>query len=99
MATLLQFIQQLGNWPLEADGDIPVTIFARKPWTAGSEVVLAPLTAELAIPQELLDRGYDYFMEVFQAIDVLEDAGFFTVTDSNADSCCRRLIEYRTNGA
>jgi hypothetical protein len=46
-------------------------ICARKPWSASSDAVITKPTEQLGVPSTLRSDGYEYFLEVFVARDVL----------------------------
>ena len=51
-------------------------ICARRPWGPASEARLVPFPDDLRIPDEIKAAGFEYFLEVSTALDVLE--GFLT---------------------
>lgn len=64
---------KLGNLLDQIDSlDEDHCIFATKPWTSESEADVCPLGAKGEPPPELLSKGYDYFLEVHIAKEVLE---------------------------
>lgn len=50
-------------------------IFAKKPWTLGSEAEVGPLDSDLRVPKVIVDRGFVYFLEANVAREVLEVFG------------------------
>jgi hypothetical protein len=60
-----QILDQLEQW---ADEKV---IFAGKPWSQASEAELGELDASYRVPQSVLDRGLEYFLEVAVAKEVL----------------------------
>jgi len=50
-------------------------VFARKPWLLDSDAVIGKLDARLCVPAEIRSMGFDYFMEVNVAVEVLEVFG------------------------
>lgn len=38
-------------------------IFSKKPWGAEAEALIAKLNQNLGVPEELKQRGFDYFLE------------------------------------
>jgi hypothetical protein len=51
------------------------TILARKPWTLESDAEVVSLDAEFRIPEAERQLGFDYFLEISVAIEVLEVFG------------------------
>ncbi len=49
-----------------------LVICARRPWTAESECVVVPEDENYALPQGVLDGGFERFLEATTAIEVLE---------------------------
>lgn len=53
--------------------DDEMCIFAKKPWSLDSEAIVGRLEGnEFRIPQDFLDEGFEYFLEVHVAKEVLE---------------------------
>ena len=51
-------------------------IFARRPWTLDTEAEIGTLEGEnLSVPQEVRNRGFEYFLDVSVAQEVLEVFG------------------------
>ncbi|MDC7789668.1 hypothetical protein PQJ75_08950 [Rhodoplanes sp. TEM] len=50
-------------------------IFAKKPWTATSAAITAALEEDSKPPEDLLEKGYSYFLEVHAAKEALEAFG------------------------
>jgi hypothetical protein len=71
-------------------------IFARKPWLPSTEATVAPLAENFEVPASMSSRGFEYFLEVHVAKEVLE------VLD-NRRSCkdaeLKLLIFYAENDA
>lgn len=57
-------------------------ICARRPWTGESEVVLVPFPEDLRIPASVKERGFEYFLEVSTANEILE--GFLRFSPTSA---------------
>lgn len=73
------------------------TIYAQKPWNCESEVEVFTEPQDGAAPKDLSD-GYEYFLEVFIAQEVIPDLSH--VEPSLTLECwCIRLIEYAENDA
>jgi hypothetical protein len=47
-------------------------ICARRPWGPASEVRLVPFPEDLRIPEEVKEAGFEYFLEVSTALEILE---------------------------
>jgi hypothetical protein len=76
-----------------SDDDV---IFARRPWNPDSEAVVGRLDDGLGVPKSMTDQGFDYFLGVYFAQEVLEDFG------SKCDSAAERrdlIIHYAENDA
>lgn len=50
-------------------------IFARKPWSTDTLAVVGSLTDDFRVPAEMADEGFEYFLEVDIATEVLEVFG------------------------
>jgi hypothetical protein len=50
-------------------------IFAKRPWQLDSEALIGLLAENLGVPKAIEDRGFDYFLEVPVANEVLEVFG------------------------
>jgi hypothetical protein len=48
-------------------------IYARRPWNRDAESKLVPFPDDLQIPQSVLAEGFEYFLEVSTAREILED--------------------------
>ena len=75
------------------DGDLE-TIFVRRPWAPESDAIVAPLTEDGRVPPTVSAAGFEYFLEIPVAREVLE----FWSNPSALDRC-NRLIEYAINDA
>lgn len=71
-------------------------IFARKPWSATSEAVTAPLGENFQVPSDVVALGLDYFLEVHIAREVLE---VFGDRPASSEEKLRLLIFYAENDA
>jgi hypothetical protein len=61
-------------------------ICMKKPWGKDAEVILVMPTEELAVPQNIKDEGYYYFIEIGLAKDILTSlADKHLVLDSQVD--------------
>lgn len=47
-------------------------ICVRRPWSREAESLLVPYPEDLRIPAEVLTQGFEYFLEVSTACEVLE---------------------------
>jgi len=63
---LHQVISQLAELPEDT------FICAKRPWTPDSEVRLVPYPDDLRIPDEVRAEGFEYFLEVTTALEILE---------------------------
>ena len=74
------------------------TIYAKKPWSLESDAVIEDDPENCLVPPHLAEQGYDYFIEVFIALEF--DEGVKQMTPSpTIDQRCQRLIEYATYDA
>lgn len=63
---LSEVINQLSTLPTET------YICVRRPWSHDSEAVLVPFPPDLRIPTQVHESGFEYFLEVETAIEILE---------------------------
>ena len=63
---LTEVINQLSALPSET------YICVRRPWNRDSDAVLVPFPPDLRIPTEVQERGFEYFLEVSTANEILE---------------------------
>jgi hypothetical protein len=49
--------------------DDSLTIVAKRPWNADSEARLISMTDDGRVPSDVLRDGFEYFLEVFIALD------------------------------
>lgn len=71
-------------------------IFARKPWRPESEVVVGELDSTYRPPRSIVERGFDYFMEVSTVNEVLEVLATRSATPQER---CRLVLYYAENDA
>lgn len=71
-------------------------IFARKPWPADSEAVTALLGEKHEVPSDITTLGFEYFLKVHVAKEVLEVLSGRKVSK---DEKLRLLIFYAENDA
>ena len=91
--TLIEAIRDLASLDEEH------TIYAAKPWTPDSEVVLAEEPESGGLPEEAKRRGVKYFLEVFIAREVLDGWLENLKTQPSLEEKCKRIIEYAINDA
>lgn len=63
---LTEVIGQLSTLPSET------YICVRRPWNQDSEAVLVPFPPDLRIPAAVQESGFEYFLEVSTANEILE---------------------------
>ena len=63
---LIDAISQLKELPEET------FICVRRPWGHDADTLLVPFTEDLRIPSEVLAQGFEYYLEVSTAHEVLE---------------------------
>lgn len=71
-------------------------IFARKPWRTDALAIVALLTDDFRIPAEMTDEGFEYFLEVHVAKDVLK---VFENRQPTPQECRDLLLYYAENDA
>lgn len=90
---LTDVINQLDN--LDSDD----TIYAKKPWTPDTEVVIATEPDDGGLPDQAAKINAEYFIEIFLAKEFLEGwLSSFYQKPSIKDQCLR-LIQYAENDA
>ena len=67
-------------------------LFVKKEWTPQSEAAVFRLTSEHRAPPEATAGGYDYFLEVPTAREVVE--WFSSRPDATLEEKTQRLIHY-----
>lgn len=82
-----------------AEFDSEDTIYAREPWTADAEAVVAREPDEGGLPPEASQAGMKYFLEISIAQDVVEDWRKSSAGRSTPSPVCQRVIEYAVNDA
>ena len=93
MMTLLIVVRDLDSLD---DGS---TIYASDPWTAHSQVVVAPELDSAGLPFDAQKLGLKYFLEVFLAKEFLESWVANLSRESTIDEKCARLIQYAVTDA
>ena len=71
-------------------------ICARRPWGPRSEVQLVPFPDDLRIPDEVKAAGFEYFLEVSTALEVLEG---FLMDKRTPEQVTSFVIYYAENDA
>ena len=77
-----------------ADIDPEMTIYAVEPWTGKSRAVVAMEPEEGGLPEEAVSAGAAYFLEVFLALDFLDDWRASLDHEPSDGESCERLIQY-----
>jgi len=75
------------------------TIYARKPWTAQSEAVVAREPDAGGLPAKAEQTGMAYFLEVAIAQEVIENLVALRPHPQTLSMICHRLIDYAGNDA
>ena len=86
----LEVIAKLNDLPDET------FICARRPWTHDSETKLIPFPEDLRIPEEVKSEGYEYFLEVSTAKEILEG---FLERKPSLEQIADFIIYYAENDA
>lgn len=79
--------------------DQDATIYAAKPWNAQSFAVVALEPESGGLPELASVSGFEYFLEVFIATEVLADWEASLGRVPTDHERCERLIEYAVNDA
>jgi hypothetical protein len=85
--------------------DIDDTIYAREPWTEGSDAMVAtePQPEDWEAgglpPPEATEAGLSYFLEINLAMELVEDWIEYLDADPGASAICERVIQYAINDA
>jgi hypothetical protein len=87
--TLVDVIGNLSSYDKE------LTIYATRPWSCDSKVILAYEPAEGGLPPEAKDNGYAYFLEVFLVVEVLDGWLQSQRQLPSAREQCERVIHYK----
>ena len=75
------------------------TIYAVKPWTGDSEVIVAPEPETGVVPAEAARLNMKYFLEVFIARDFVNDWMASLPTQPTLEEKCNRLVHYAVHDA
>ena len=78
--------------------DSEKTIYAKKPWFPETKVELREEPESGLIPDDLARQGYEYFLEVFIAKEVIPDLSHVEPS-LTLEQWCERLIYYAKNDA
>lgn len=76
--------------------DDDAVIYARRPWMLDSDAEIGKFVADFSISAAMKDRGFDYFLEVSVAKEVLD--GFERRYPTDEERCVL-LIYYAENDA
>ena len=87
---LHEVIAKLNEFPDET------FICARKPWTQDSEVRLIPFPEDLRIPESVRAEGFEYFLEVSTAVEILDG---FLARNPTPQQVTAFVIYYAENDA
>jgi hypothetical protein len=74
------------------------TIYAKRPWTPESEAMVEAEEPGRLVPSELAKAGYDYFLEIEIARDVVPSLSHVEPSFT-LEQWCIRLIGYAVNDA
>jgi|SRR6478609_4750837 len=67
-----------------------------RPWTSDAEARLTPADERVSVPVEVKDAGFDYFLEVHVAKEVV---GVFGDKPASVDEKVRLLLDYAATDA
>lgn len=91
--TLIKVVQKLDELDQES------TIYASKPWTENSRVIVLREPESGELPSEAKQLALTYFLEVFIARDFLEEWASSLDIEPTPQKKCARLIQYATSDA
>lgn len=93
MKTLGEIIANLSEF------DPDETIYATEPWTEKSTAIVAMEPEDADLPEEAIRAGMAYLLEIFIALEVIED--WLPTQDGipTSTEICNRVIEYAINDA
>lgn len=86
---LIEVVAKLENF------DSELTIFVQKPWTHEASAIVTTEPDVGALQIEHSSQVYEYFLEVFIALELFENSD----PSMSADAKCERLIYYAVNDA
>jgi len=75
------------------------TVYAAKPWSEDSEVIVAPEPDSGGLPLNAQQLGLEYFLEVFLAREFLTGWMASLKVEPTLQDKCRRLIQYAMTDA
>lgn len=78
--------------------DAEQTIYAKRPWTPDSEARIALEEAGKLVSSALANEGYEYFLEVDIARDIVPSLSYVEPSYT-LEQWCIRLIGYAENDA
>jgi hypothetical protein len=78
--------------------DDELTIYASEPWRNDS-LAIVDMEADDGLPQLAKEKGLTYFLEVFVALEFMEDWLASLKKRPSDEDICMRLIEYAINDA
>jgi hypothetical protein len=76
--------------------DVEHCIFARKPWSTDTFATVGPLIDDFRVPAEVADEGFEYFLEVHVATEILE---VFGTRQPNLQERRNLILYYAENDA
>lgn len=74
------------------------TVYAKVPWNSESEAIVDFEPESGGIPESVANRSFEYFLEVFVILEVLQDS-FEVPEEVDENIRCDRVIEYALNDA
>jgi hypothetical protein len=77
------------------------TIYAREPWSAASDAMVArePEEDDGELPPEVTEAGLTYFLEIDLAMEFIEAWIASLNYEPSASAICERIIQYAVNDA
>ena len=78
--------------------DRTMTIYAKRPWTPDSEADVKVEEPGMLVPSDLAQAGYDYFLEIDIARDVVPELSRVE-SSFTLEQWCVRLIGYAEDDA
>lgn len=90
---LSEIVERLGSLDPEN------TIYATEPWSCDSLAVVAREPDDGGVPPEAAHIAASYFLEVFIAMEFLEDWQQYVAPRASRRELCERLIAYAVNDA
>ena len=97
--TLNDIINQLDSFDNFDSFDSDDALYVKKPWKPDSEVVVATEPDDGGVPDQAAKINAEYFIEIFLAIEFLEDWLSNLDQKPSAQDRCLRLIQYAENDA